>query len=220
MKKTTQYALLVTSALAVASSAQAQYTYGDLLVGFTSGSGNDTIVDLGQFSALTSGETWYVGANLGTQFGVVGASSVAAGSHIYATSADVNQFGFVMQNQWQTAKTGVTTMSQGLTVGQSRTVAYTDATSWYTETDQPTGTPGSTLFFNAFGQNPNATAGSLAYFFDNVNGTATADNYFDYNSSSGVLGFATTAVPEPATFGLLGGLGLLALALRRQLIEA
>jgi len=226
MKKTTKYALLVASALAVASSAQAQYIYGDLLAGFTGGSGNDTIVDLGQVSSLTLGETWHIGAGLGTQFGVVGASSIAAGSHIYATSADINQFGFTMGNQWTTAKTAVQTIDQGITLGQSRTVAYNDAsgTSWYTETAQPTGTSGPTLFFNAFGEDPNAPVGSFgssttAYLFDNVNGIATRDSFFSYDTASGNLAFGAVAVPEPSTLSLLGGFGLLALALRRQRIK-
>ena len=226
MKKTTKYTLLVASALAVASSAQAQYIYGDLLAGFTSGSGNDTIIDLGQVSSLTLGKTWHIGAGLGTQFGIVGASSIAAGSHIYATSADINQFGFTMGNQWTTAKTAVQTLNQGITLGQSRTVAFNDAsgTSWYTETAQPTGTPGPTLFFNAFGEDPNAPVGSVgssttAYLFDNVNGVATLDSFFSYDTASGNLAFGAVAVPEPATLSLLGGFGLLALALRRQCIK-
>jgi len=225
MKRTTKYALLAASVLAVAATAQAQYTYGDLLVGFTGGS-QDFIYDLGQVSSLTLGETWHVGASLGTQFGVVGASSIAAGSHIYASSADINQFGFVMGNQWTTAKTAVQTIDQGITVGQSRTVAYNDAsgTSWYTETAQPTGTPGPTLFFNAFGEDPNAPVGSFgssttAYLFDNVNGTATPDGFLSYDTGSGNLAYGVTAVPEPSTLSLLGGFALLALVLRRQRIK-
>ena len=57
MKRTTKYALLAASTLAVAATAQAQYTYGDLLVGFTGGS-QDFIYDLGQVSSLHVGETW------------------------------------------------------------------------------------------------------------------------------------------------------------------
>ena len=67
--------------------------------------------------------------------------------------------------------------------------------------------------------NPNVSVDSTAYFFDNNASGATPDSFFTYDNTSGVLTYAT-AVPEPATFGLLGGFGLLALAFRRQLINA
>jgi hypothetical protein len=221
MKRTTKYALLAASVLAVAATAQAQYTYGDLLVGFTGGS-QDFIYDLGQVSSLTLGETWNIGAGLGTQFGVVGASSISAGSHIYATSADSGQNGYVMSGNWSVARANIATLDQGLTVRQSRTTTSSDTTGWYMQTAQPAGTPGNYLFNNL--DNPNAPVNTYgyettAYFFDNVNGTATPDSFFSYDTASGNLAFGAVAVPEPTTFSLLGGFGLLALAIRRQLAK-
>ena len=67
--------------------------------------------------------------------------------------------------------------------------------------------------------NPNVSASSTAYLFDNLNsGTVTPDGSFSYDSASGLLAYS--AVPEPSTLSLLGGFGLLALALRRQRMKA
>jgi hypothetical protein len=60
--------------------------------------------------------------------------------------------------------------------------------------------------------------GLTAYFFDNNASGPTPDGSFTYDTANGVLTYS--AVPEPATFGLLGGFGLLALAFRRHLIKA
>jgi hypothetical protein len=60
---------------------------------------------------------------------------------------------------------------------------------------------------------------TTAYLFDNVNGIATRDSFFSYDTASGNLAFGAVAVPEPSTLSLLGGFGLLALALRRQRIK-
>jgi hypothetical protein len=217
MRKTPKYALLLASALAVAASAQAQYVNGDLLVGFTGGS-QDFIYDLGQASSLTLGRTWNVGANLGTQFGVLGAQSILTDKHIYATSFDsVNENGFSPANLFFNARADITTIAGGLTVGNSRTTTPTDQTGWTYQTAQAAGTPGNTFQNDYF--NPNVNVSAMAYLYDNLNsGTVTAAGFFSYNSSSGQLAYGVTAVPEPTAFSLLGGMGLLALAVRRKLV--
>jgi len=189
MRKTPKYALLLASALAVAASAQAQYVNGDLLVGFTGGS-QDFIYDLGQASSLTLGRTWNLGANLGTQFGVLGAQST--GRHIYATSFDnVNENGFSPANLFFNARADITTIAGGLTVGNSRTTTPAAAdwtTGWTYQTAQAAGTPGNTFQNDYF--NPNVSVSSIAYFYDNLNsGTVTAAGFFSYNSSSGQFQF-------------------------------
>jgi len=214
MRKTSKYALLLTSALAVATSAQA-YNNGDLLVGFTGGS-QDFIYDLGPASSLTIGETWNIGANLGTQFGVVGALN--SGSHIYATSSDSAENGYNYSTAFfNQDRADISTIAGSVVPGQSRTTTPTDTTGWTMETAQSAGTPGNYLFNHMF--NPNVSVYSTAYLFDNSGVGATPDSYFQYNPS-GQLAFGTAAVPEPATFSLLGVFGLLALAARRQLIKA
>src|SRR6266481_338922 len=77
MKKQVR-AVLLAAALAAAASTQAATYNGDLLIGFTSQSGNDFIYDLGQASSLFSGETFNLsgplaGFSLSTvHWGVIG----------------------------------------------------------------------------------------------------------------------------------------------------
>jgi hypothetical protein len=215
MKQTTRYALLAASVLAVAASAQAQYVNGDLLIGFTGGT-SDFIYDLGPASTLTSGHQWTIGGNLGTQFGVIGALN--SGSHIFATSSDpVNENGYDPTGNFSAARANITTIAGGLTLGNSRTPAPSDTTSWTYQTAQPPGTPGDSFQNNFF--NPNVSSSSTAYLYNNLNiGTVIADGSFSYNAASGVVTYS--AVPEPTSLGLLAGFGLLALLFRRHLANA
>ena len=215
MKNKLKIALFSTACLLAAWSAPAQTNYvnGDLLVGFDGGT-NDLIYDLGQFSALTLGETWNVGPGLGTRFGVVGAQST--GRHIYATSFDSAENGFNPTALYNTASSNIRTISgqpTAVTFGNSRSPSPGDTTGWTYQTDQPPATPGNTFQNNFF--NPNVNVGSVAYFFDNANtGVVTPANGFTYDKVGGRLTYA--AVPEPGTACLLGGAALLALALRRR----
>jgi len=201
----------------MAVSARAQYVNGDLIIGFDGGS-SDFIYDLGQYSSLTQGETWNLGATLGTQFGIVGGQST--GSHIYATSSDSAENGF--DPTGLTRSTGsvyanVRTIAGNLTTGTSRTTTPTDTTGWTMQTDQAAGTPGNYFFNNFF--NPNVPIGQTAYLFDNMNtGSVVPTSFFNYDSSSGVLTFGTPiSVPEPSTLGIFTTAGLLLLVVRRQI---
>jgi hypothetical protein len=208
MKNTLKYPMLA-AALAVASSAQA-YPNGDLLVGFTGGS-SDFIYALGGVSALTPGQTWNIGTSLGMQFGVVGALNT--GSHIYATSPDTSESGYAYDTAFfNQAKANIGTIAGSLTVGLSRTTTPADATGWTMQTDQAAGTPGNYLFNNLF--NPNVSIASTASFFDNNAAGATPDGFFSYDATRGVLTYGV--VPEPASIGILAGLGLFAVVMRRR----
>jgi len=206
--------LSAAAALGVAVPAQAQYVNGDLLAGFTGGS-SDFILDLGQYSTLTLGQTWNVGANLGTEFGVVGALNF--GQVIFATSSDSAENSFNPQGLFTSARANVATLAQGsLTVGLSATLAPSLTYSWTYQTAQPAGSPGNTFENNFF--NPNVSVGSTAYFFGNANnGTMAPENSFTYNSVSGELSYQ--AVPEPGTVSLLAVMGLLGFAVRLRLVR-
>ena len=202
--------LSAAAALAVAVSAQAQYVNGDLLAGFTGGP-SDFILDLGPYSGLSLGQTWTVPANLGTEFGVVGALNF--GQVIFATSSDRAENGFNPQGLFTGARADVATLAQGsLSAGLSATLTPSLTYSWTYQTAQPAGTPGKSFENDFF--NPNVSAGSTAYFFGNANnGTVEAENAFTYNNVSGQLTYS--AVPEPGTVSLLAVMGLVGLAVRR-----
>lgn len=205
MKNKSKRVLLAAAAGLMAATAQAQYVNGDLIAGFKGGA-NDYILDLGPYSSISLGQSWNVGANRGTQFGVVGALN--AGQHIFATSSDSAQNGFSPLGLFTPARADVATIGSGLTLGTSRTPAPGDTTSWSFQTGQPAGTPGKS-FQNDF-YNPNVNAGSTAFLFDNANdGTVKPLGSFSYESATGKLTFQ--AVPEPATYALaaVGALGFL-----------
>jgi hypothetical protein len=212
MNNITKAMLSAVAALGVAVPVQAQYVNGDLLVGFTGGS-SDFILDLGQFSTLTLGQTWNVGANLGTEFGVVGALNF--GQVIFATSSSSTENSFSPQGLFTGARADVATLAQGsLTTGLSATLAPSLTYSWTYQTAQAAGTPGKSFENDFF--NPNVNNGSTAYFFENANnGAVTAENSFTYNSASGELSYQT--VPEPGTLSLLAVMGLAWLIVRRRL---
>jgi len=206
--------LCAAAALGAAVSAQAQYNNGDLLLGFTGGT-SDFILDLGPYSSLSLGKTWNVGANLGTQFGVVG--SLNLGQIIFATSSDSAEGGFNPQGLFTATRADVATLAQGsLTPGASITLNPSLTYSWTYQTDRPAGTPGKSFENDFF--NPNVNVGSPAYFFENSNaGTVTPANAFTYNSTSGELSYQM--VPEPGTPSLLAVMGLAGLTVRRGLVR-
>src|SRR5262245_11640621 len=82
MKRITKTVMLAVVALTAAASSKAATYTGDLILGFTSQTGNDFIVDLGLASALTSGQqfnlsTDLAGFNLNTvHWGIVGDRNV------------------------------------------------------------------------------------------------------------------------------------------------
>jgi hypothetical protein len=221
MKKR-QLILSAAAAVAVASTAQAQYSQGDLLVGFTApGATSDYLLDVGPYSSLHNGETWTLGADLGgtltssqfanASFGVVGTGSPKL---IYSTTSGAS--GPVEQpGNYNGIASSILSIGNNISSGSFATPSRTGSTSWYTETDQPAGTPGPTLFFNLL-DNPNVGTASPAYLYSSSNLGVTTGPLGDFTISAdgSTLSFA---VPEPTTFSILAGFGLLALKFRRQL---
>lgn len=146
MKKI-QSALLATVIGMTAISTQAQlnntaYNH-NLIIGFTSQSGNDLIYDLGADTSLTNGKTWSLGSlvsgyNLNAvNWGVVG--TVATNHTSYATYD--SSFGtpppVPSLNAWKPINTAVTTLYGSFPAagaGQFSTVSASAENSWNAET--------------------------------------------------------------------------------------
>lgn len=222
-----------------AGAGYAQYASGDLVAGFTSGSGNDLVYDLGRYSSFTDGETWNLNSALTSSpgsytslgnlnLGVVGALSLglsASQKTVYSTvptgqGAPVNVPNTTTFNG---IRTSIDTIGQFITSGSAGIDAASDPASWNGETI----VGGSGTYFNAYGSatpnNPNSTtpatftSGSVvedlyAVKADNTPGTLLGTLTF---SPSGSLTFNASPVPEPTTLSLLGLLGLGLLAVRR-----
>jgi hypothetical protein len=228
MKNSMKMALVAAAGLAVATSAQAQYA-GDLIVGFTAGSGNDLVFDLGTVASLHNGETFSAltallgGYTLSTvQWGVVGNTLNSGGrttdNQIFTTTAGKTfPPASASSSTYASAQTAVGAI-WGTAVsgaGQHFTVAANAASgnSWFEQTVSPSTT---TQYKNAY-ENPNVTGltSDVLWSVDDQGGATAELGTFTLNSA-GVFTFNTVAVPEPATYGVLAGLGLLALSIRRQ----
>ena len=225
MNKLYKAVLLATLGLAGMATARAADYNGDLLIGFTSGTGNDLIYDLGAASSLSDGQTWdltslLTGYNLNTvNWGVIGdvnfggvrtawittegaatpnsIPSLAAWSPIYLATKAIYQ-------NFDTAGSG-----------QFQLVDSTFASSWNQETTiNGLGNSGSYISNEG---NPNVTGPTSANVFGMVaNGSAPslAGNFSLDNT--GVLTFSVSQVPEPGAASLIGGGALLLLALRNK----
>jgi len=228
MKNSYKIALLAALGLASVSVAQAQITTaGDLIVGvYQPGNPLTTYVDIGQFSALTLGETWDISsaltaAGLGSltstaEFGVVGTS----GNTIWATGAGVA----LSQGQFAQAQGAIGSIGIN-----ANTQAAGSKYAWDSMTFNDPPASG-TVIASALGL-VDATLGSQNTLFTDIGGTTTGrppvtqpgsfsqDSYFTLTSVGGVdtLTYGSVAVPEPSTYGLLAGAGLLAVSLRNKL---
>jgi hypothetical protein len=193
--------LLVSASSAFAQVA-APYTAGDLLAGFTVGSGNDLIVNLGPAgTALVDGNSWNLSALLagfnsgvldGTSWGVVGVSNSPNRvlSTCLGTPSSVAALG-----TFNTVKTSLTSLGADL-VGStgSGTPAASSASSWYNGTVVPNS--GS---FRAVYDNPNTQASGAATinFFSAVQSSSVSQIGTFTLSAAGVLTFNTNSAVVP-----------------------
>ena len=243
MKTSIKTTMLAMAGMALMiDAAHAQYNAGDLVVGFTSGAGNDVVYDLGQFGTFTDGKTWNLFSSLtsapggyanlnGLNWGVVGAQSTGLSTSLKTVYSTVPHgqssvpVGIPNTSTYNGIATSVNTIGQFIISGNAGIDQASDPASWNGETI----VGGSGTFFNNYGSatpnDPNSTtpasftSGAVIEDLYGVKANGTAASLlgtvtFD---STGPLTFNAVAVPEPATYGVLAGLGLLALCVRRQL---
>ena len=132
---------------------------------------------------------WATGS--GDSFGTVGAQieSVGVNTGNYGTDTAVNN---------------VRTESHTLSGGYTASVTGNLGGTWTGSVEQNFGSGKTAIYSDLFEINPNDTADGLTTYL----------GYFTV-ASSGAVSF--TAVPEPGTFGILAGVGVLLMSVRRQL---
>ncbi len=219
MKKLHKAALLAALGLASVSAVKAD-TFGDLIVGFTTQSGNDVLYDIANGGGnLYNGESWSA-ATLGISAGSVnsyswGVIGDALGSDestsydsVWTTKAGLTPTKLNGGSAWGAVDTGITSV-YGNAPG---TDPASDANSWNKETLN--GTLG-TDYLNAY-LNPNTAGASTINFYEVIDNNTAPALQGDFSlGNDGTLTF--NAVPEPATCGMIAGFGLLILSLRNQL---
>jgi hypothetical protein len=214
-------------ALPVVEAPAAPAYNGDLIIGFTAGSGNDLEYDLGNAAALTDGETFpALTALLGSytpstlHWGIIGNTlngvGGAADNQVYTTTSgstilpgSVNQ---TIYNGVFNATKGVYGLFPAAGAGQHTSPSIGLANSWYAQTVSPTLT---TQYKNAY-ESPNVfgTGSAVLWSVDTQGGPTVELGNFTLDGSGGVT--FTSAVPEPTTCTLITLAGLVGLCFRRQ----
>lgn len=228
MKQLYKAALLAALGLAGITSAQAATYNGNLIVGFTTQSGNDLIYDLGATSSLFDGETWTLtslltGYNLSTvNWGVIGDKNVSGVRTAWMTTDGVTPNAVPNNTSWGNLDNATASIYQSLSTagaGQSALVDSSVTISWNKETLD--GLTSATSYQSYKGNTPDVSGLTSASFFGMVaNGSAPTLLGTFALDNSGVLTFNAAPVPEPGTASLIGGGALLMLALRNKFRRA
>lgn len=215
-------ALLVATGMVAASTQATTYPKGDLIVGFSSGTTNDFVYDLGAESSFTSGETWNLGSLTNeftlssVQWGVIGDNKNSGEGWTTTGGSTPNSYDDESFNLSAPIQ-AIYQFMPAAGAGNSEYIDPTSGASWNKET---TGNAsGSTSYALAY-ENPNMTGMGSDYFYYLTDGdvrgagdTATLEGSFSLDGS-GDLTF--NPVPEPSTIGLITGAGLLMVTLRNK----
>jgi len=224
-------ALLAALGLAGVVNSNAATYNQDLLVGFTTTSGNDLVFDLGSSASVLAGtagtaDTWDLSSllvgNLSTvsadQWGVIGDNKTAQSpAHAVFSTANITA-PISGTSAWAPYDTATKGIYSSLTTAGAGQYAYVDATtanSWNVQTISPSLT---TQYYNVDGANNPNTLGAASLNLNEIlnDGSAASVVGAFSLSSAGLLSFTPTAVPEPGTYGMLAGAGLLVVSLRKQ----
>jgi PKD repeat protein len=212
MIKRFKLAVLATAIGVILNSAQAQTLYNnDLLIGFTTQSGNDVIYDLGAESSLTNNQTWNLhsllsGYNLNIVYwGVIGAFQNNGGTgknydDVWSTTAGSPPPKINGLTAFANENTAIGTIYQFMPAagaGNSFTISATDDNSWNQQTISGSGP---SQYISVYG-NPNVvgpTSDSLYQIVAN-NTAPTLVGHFTL-ASSGVVTFSTGSAAPVAGF--------------------
>jgi len=199
------------------------YAPGDLLVGiYQPGDPNTTVLDIGSVSSLANGETWSLGSYLttagitlgaGAEYGVIGTVNASSSDkRIYLTQASGSPTPVSGTANFNTYNSAIGTIG-----GYEGPQPLSGGNDWYNNTINTANSSGQLV---NLGVNPNAFVGSpdLLYTLQARTGTPeTPDLSFNLNDA-GTLTYGTvSAVPEPASYGLIAAAGLLIVSLRNKL---
>jgi hypothetical protein len=223
MKKIHTTALSVALGLAGLATAPAATYNGDLLIGFTTQSGDDLIYDLGAASSLLDGQTWNLtelltGYNLdAVNWGIIGDRNVSGARMVWSTTESGLTANPVPNTaSWGVLDNAISSIYQNFNTagaGESISIDAANQNSWNQQTIVGTLT---TQYHNAY-ENPNVVGATTASLFSMVaNGSAPTQLGSFSLDNNGVLTFSATPAPEPGVAGLLGGGALLLFAFRRQ----
>jgi hypothetical protein len=145
MTKKIKLTLIAVAAGTLAASAPAAGNNGDLLLGFTSQSGNDLIYDLGNASTLTDGKTWNLtsllsGFDLTTvEWGVIGDQKISGVGNAWATTPVGNPVPDKLPSisAWGKLDTAQSSIIQNFATaaaGQSLSIDVLSPNSWNSQT--------------------------------------------------------------------------------------
>lgn len=180
------------------------YPAGDLLIGFTTGFGNDVVYDLGQESALSNGETWNLafllsnyGNYSGVSWGVIGNGNNSGSPRILWTTTAVGVTAGVVQGK---SKFGALNSDAGAlyenftNTGAGNWVAVSSSgpTSW-NEITTPNATLG-TSYINEY-ENPNVVGVTSASFSQVLDDGSTPTLLGTFALAAN--GVVTFTVPSP-----------------------
>ncbi len=222
MKKLYQAALLAALGLVGVAGAQAAPYNGDLLLGFSSGAGNDLVYDLGARSSLVDGQTWNLtsllaGYDLNTiNWGVIGDKNVSGVRLVWSTTGGAPANTITGNTAWGTLDNITASIYFDFSTAGAGNYITPDSTTQNSWNQQTLVGSLTTQYHNAY-ENPNVTGLSSASLFEVINNGSTPTQIGTFTlDNSGGMTFNVTAVPEPGTAGLIGGGALLMLALRNK----